>query len=63
MLAEAFTNMTSITTLCFDKLLIGYFQVSTLAPLMQALAQLPNLRKLRMAFDALGNDVDSNRHA
>ena len=63
MLAEVFATVTSIKTLCFDKLLIGYRQVSTLAPLMQALAKLPNLKKRRIAFDAYGNDEDSIRHA
>lgn len=62
-LALAFSTCMSIKTLCIDLLYIGYRDVKTVVPLMQALAQLPNLTQLRLVFDAFCNREATSRYA
>lgn len=61
-LALAFSTATSIKSLCIDKMYIGYRDVKTLVPLMEALAQLP-MTKIRLVLDSYGKDEATKRYA
>jgi len=61
-LAEAFSVCTSIKALHIQPLLIGYRDVKTVAPLMKALAAMPNLKKLHICFDAFGEKKATQRY-
>eukprot|EP00984_Skeletonema_dohrnii_P013185 scaffold5450_cov103-Skeletonema_dohrnii-CCMP3373.AAC.3 len=61
-LAEAFSVCTSIKALHIQPLIIGYRDVKTVAPLMKALAAMPNLKKLHICFDAFGEKKATQRY-
>ena len=62
-LAVAFKNCPSIKALCVDQLHVGYRDVKTIVPIMEALAQLPNLTKVRIVIDAFDNVEATKRYA
>jgi len=62
-LALTLKGCPSIKALCIEQILVGYRDVKTLLPLMEVIAQLPNLTKLRLAIDAFGNTEASVRYA
>ena len=62
-LALALKGCPSIKALCIEQILVGYRDVKTLLPLMEVIAQLPNLTKLRLVIDAFGNTEASVRYA
>jgi len=62
-MALALKGCPSIKELCIDQIVVGYRNVKTLLPLMEVIAQLPNLVKVRLAFDAFGKKEASVRYA
>lgn len=62
-LALALKGCPSIKALCIEQILVGYRDVKTLLPLMEVIAQLPNLTKLHLVIDAYGNSEASVRYA
>jgi hypothetical protein len=61
-LAAAFASCSSIETLCIMPIHIGYLDVQNVAPLMQAISELPNLKRLRLGIEAYGNRQALNRY-
>ena len=61
-LALALKGCPSIEALCIDQIVIGYRDVKTLLPLMEVIAQQPNLTKLRLLFDAFGDEEETSRY-
>ena len=62
-LALALKGCPSIKALCIEQILVGHRDVKTLLPLMEVIAQLPNLTKLRLVIDAFGKKEASVRYA
>lgn len=62
-LALAFKGCSSLRALCIDQLHVGYRDVKTIVPLMEALSELPNLAKVRIVLDAFDNTEATKRYA
>ena len=62
-LAQTLSKCKSLRNVAFDELVIGYRDVPSVAPLMEALSKLPLLTNLFLNIDAYGDEEQADRYA